>query len=311
MKIGVMGSGAVGSFFGSFLSNNMHDVTYVARGAHLAEMKKNGLVILKDNEETTIHGKFTNDISKLADCELVLFCVKSGDTKETAIKLKEVIKESAHVINLQNGVSNEEILTDVFEVDRVISAVVFVQAAMKSPGRIEQSGRFGLVIGALSDGGKPVAKNLSTVFKNAQIPVKYLDDIMQRKWRKYLFSMLFNPLSAVTDKTIGYIIENPYLKEIAWTIGLETIQIASSCGVQLMEEDIEKAFENGKHAKDHITSMLQDIRNGKPTEADEMIGYLANKSKIYNQPINAIETIYSLLKNKERELNDIKKTSFV
>ncbi|MEH7247804.1 ketopantoate reductase family protein [Neobacillus niacini] len=311
MKIGVMGSGAVGSFFGSFLSNNMHDVTYIARGAHLAEMKKNGLVIFKDNEETTIHGIFTNDISKLADCELVLFCVKSGDTKETAIKLKEVIKDSAHVISLQNGVSNEEILTDIFGVDRVISAVVFVQAAMKSPGMIEQSGRFGLVIGALSDGGKPVAKNLSTVFKNAQIPVKYMDDIMQRKWRKYLFSMLFNPLSAVTDKTIGHIIENPHLKEIAWTIGLETIQIAASCGVQLMEEDIEKAFENGKHAKDHITSMLQDIRNGKPTEADEMIGYLTNKSKIYNQPINAIETIYSLLKNKERELNDIQKTSIV
>ncbi len=55
MKIGIMGSGAVGSFFGSFLSEAGHDVTYIARGAHLAEMKKNGLTIMKENENITIY----------------------------------------------------------------------------------------------------------------------------------------------------------------------------------------------------------------------------------------------------------------
>ncbi|MFD1927967.1 ketopantoate reductase family protein [Sporosarcina siberiensis] len=302
MKIGILGSGSVGSFFGSFLSEAGHDVTFIARGAHLAEMNKKGLLIKRDNDEITIHNTFTEDISALAECELVLFCVKSGDTRETAEKLVGVLNKSASVMSFQNGVSNEEVLVDVFGEDRVLSAVVFVQAAIKSPGVVEQYGSYGLVIGGLSEIGMNAAEKIAIVLKEAGVPVKCTDQVMLRKWKKYLFSLLFNPLTAAIDKTIGEILEDPHLKKIAWSIGLETVQVAALCGIPLTEKDIEQAFQNAELAKTHATSMLQDIRKGKVTEADELVGYVLDKAEIHGLSIDTLKTIYFILKNKENNL---------
>ncbi|MEW9502070.1 ketopantoate reductase family protein [Jeotgalibacillus marinus] len=302
MKIGIMGSGAVGSFFGSFLTEAVHDVRYIARGAHLAEMNKNGLSIVRENKKITIYQTFSENVEALADCELILFCVKSGDTKETAEKLKEVIHESAYVMTLQNGVNNEETLVEVFGKDRVLSAAVYVQASVESPGVIKQSGRYRLVIGALSDGGQEAAKKISVLLNEAQIPADCSQQIMLRKWKKYLFSLIFNPLSAATDRTIGQILEDPHLREIAAMIGSETIEIAALSGYPLGEEDIEIAFQNAEFARKHTTSMLQDVRKGKVTEADELIGYLINKASVYKKSLNTVKTVYYLLKSREKNL---------
>lgn len=300
MRIGVMGSGAVGSFFGSFLTEANHDVRYIARGAHLAEMNKNGLSIIRGEEKVTIHQTFSENIEDLTDCELILFCVKSGDTKETAEKLKAIIQESTYVMTLQNGVSNEETLVATFGKDRVLSAAAYVQASVESPGIIKQSGRYKLVIGAFSDSGTEVAKNISTLLNDAQIPAGCSRQIMLRKWKKYLFSIIFNPLSAATDKKIGQILEDPHLREIAWRVGMETIEIAALNGYSLSEEDVQTAFENAEFAKNHTTSMLQDIRRGKVTEAEELVGYLIHKASEYDKPVDTIRTVYLLLKSRER-----------
>ncbi len=299
MNIGIMGSGAVGSFFGSFLTEAGHDVTYIARGGHLAEMNKNGLVIVRGNEEVTIHRTFTDNIEALADCDLILFCVKSGDTKETAERLKEVILESAYVMTLQNGVNNEETLVEIFGKERVLSAAVYVQASVESPGVIKQSGRYKLVIGAHCEGEQAAVKKFSCLLNEAKIPTDSSQQIMLRKWKKYLWNLLFNPLSAATDRTIGQILDDPHLREVAWMIGLETIEIAASSGYPLSEEDIQIAFQNAEFARKHTTSMLQDIRKGKVTEAEELVGYLVNKAYVHKKSINTLKTVYLLLKSKE------------
>lgn len=302
MKIGVMGSGAVGSFFGSFLSEGGHDVTYIARGAHLDEMNKNGLTIRGEDEKRVIRQTFSEKVEDLTDCELILFCVKSGDTKEAAERMKEVIHESAYVLSLQNGVSNEEKLVEIFGQDRVLSAAVYVQAAVESPGIIQQSGSHKLVIGALQESGQELEKKFAELLNEAGIPTRISSQILLRKWKKYLWNLLFNPLSAATDRSVGQILDDPYLREIAWMIGLETIEVATRLGYPLSEEDLQVAFQNAEYARTHTTSMLQDIRKGKVTEADELVGYLTEKAEVHKISINALQTVYLLLKNKENAI---------
>ena len=300
MKIGIMGSGAVGSFFGSFLSEAGHDVRYIARGAHLAKMNKNGLVVNRENEKITIYETFSEGIETLADCELILFCVKSGDTREIANQLNKEIHKSAYVMTLQNGVSNEETLVEVFGEDRVLSAAVYVQASVESPGIIKQMGRHKLVIGSLGEGSHDAAITFSSLLNEAQIPTDCSQQIMLRKWKKYLFTLVFNPLSAATDKTIGQILDDPQLREVAWMIGLEAIEIAGLEGYPLNEDDIKTAFQNAEYARTHMTSMLQDIRDGKVTECGELVGYLINRAKVHDKSINAVKTIYLILKSIEK-----------
>ncbi|MFJ8063196.1 ketopantoate reductase family protein [Psychrobacillus sp. NPDC096426] len=302
MKIGVMGSGAVGSFFGSFFSEAGHDVTYIARGAHLTEMNKNGLTIIKENEKIVIQQAFSENVEDLADCELILFCVKSGDTKEVAERLNEVIQESAYVMTLQNGVSNEETLVELFGKERVLSAAVYVQAEVESPGVIQQSGRYKLVIGSLSEDGQEVEKRFSELFKGAEIPTDISKQILLRKWKKYLWNLIFNPLSAATDRSVGQILDDPYLRQIAWMIGLESIEMAILSGYPLNEKDVQIAFQNAEFARTHTTSMLQDIRKGKVSEAEELVGYLVKKADGHGKSINTLKTVYLLLKSKESSL---------
>ena len=118
---------------------------------------------MRESGKVTVAKTFSENVETLADCELILFCVKSGDTKETAAKLKKVIQDSAYVMTLQNGVSNEEALIEVFGEDRVLSAAVYVQAAVESPGVVKQSGSYQLVIGALGDGGKNAEEKFCSI----------------------------------------------------------------------------------------------------------------------------------------------------
>ncbi len=302
MKIGIMGSGAVGSFFGSFLTEAGHDVTYIARGAHLAAMHKNGLTIFRDDDKVTVTETFTDRLEALANCELIIFCVKSGDTKETAEKLKGIISPTTYVMSLQNGVSNEEVLLDVFGKERVLSAVVYVQAAVSEPGVVKQSGRFSLVIGAPSKVGQGAVKEFTALFSDANVTAVPSQQVMLRKWKKYLWNLMFNPLSAATDQSVGKILDDPYLKDIARTIGLESVSVAQALGYSLDEENVEEAIQNAEYARTHTTSMLQDIRKGKVTEAEEMVGYLLKKADKYEKSISTTKTIFLLLKSKEHEL---------
>ena len=206
---------------------------------------------MKENEKITIHQTFTENIEALADCELILFCVKSGDTKETAERLKQVIPDSAYVMTLQNGVSNEETLVDIFGKDRVLSAAVYVQAAVESPGVIKQSGRSDLWSGRLAMAVKK-QQGVSQLYSMKQKSLRTISEqILLRKWKKYLWNLIFNPLSAATDRTIGQLLDDPNLREIAWEIGSETIEIATLSGYPLTEEDIQVSFQNAEYAR-HI-----------------------------------------------------------
>ena len=123
-----------------------------------------------------------------------------------------------------------------------------------------------------------------------------------RKWKKYLWNLIFNPLSAATDRSVGQILDDPYLRQIAWMIGLESIEMATLSGYPLNEKDIQIAFQNAEFARTHTTSMLQDIRKGKVSEAEELVGYLVNKAEVYGKSINTLKTVYLLLKSKESSL---------
>lgn len=124
MKVGVVGAGAIGCLFGGLLQKTAHKVTFLARGAQLKNLNKNGLTII--NEEKVIEHELdctvTNDLEDMYGMDLILFCVKSTDTRNMAEQLKTIIDNRSIIITLQNGVDNEEVLSDIFSSKKVLSA---------------------------------------------------------------------------------------------------------------------------------------------------------------------------------------------
>ncbi|WP_404328863.1 ketopantoate reductase family protein [Mesobacillus maritimus] len=302
MKIGVVGSGAVGGYFGSFLSKAGHEVTFVARGQNLEAMKRNGGITVESIAGNfTATGIFTNRYDSLFDSDLILFCVKATATKEVATQLVPILKEDAYILTLQNGVDNEEVLRELFGAERILSAATYIQAHMKEPGVVKQiENPTKLVIGALSsESNLPIVKEVSELMNSAGIICHVSSNILKVKWKKLLWNITFNPLSALVEGKVGDILDDDGLRITAERIGREAIAVAKKAGIPLEDTLANQMIKQSEPARHHETSMLQDKRNGKPMEIESICGYVVRKGKELGIETPVVETIYSLLRIEE------------
>ena len=137
MRIVVMGSGGTGGYFGAKLARAGDDVTFVARGAHLAALRASGLRVKSAVEgEWTVHAPAVDRVDGLPPADLVLFCVKSFDTEEAAALVRPVVGPETGVLSIQNGVDNEEKLARALGPGHVLGGAVRVFATIESPGVI-------------------------------------------------------------------------------------------------------------------------------------------------------------------------------
>lgn len=302
MKIGVVGSGAVGGYFGSYLSKAGHEVTFLARGENLETMKRNGGISVESIEgDFTATGTFTDRYDSLSDSDLILFCVKATATKEVATQLATILKKDTYILTLQNGVDNEEVLRELFGVERILSAATYIQAYMKEPGVVKQiENPTKLVIGAItSEGDLPIVKEVSTIMNSAGIICHVSSNILKVKWKKLLWNVTFNPLSALVEGKVGDILDDDGLRITAERVCREAISVARKMGIPLEDTLASQLIEKSEPARHHETSMLQDKRNGKPMEIESICGYVVRKGKELGVDTPVIETIYSLLKIEE------------
>ena len=157
MRIAVMGAGAVGGFFGGLLSNAGHAVTFIARGAHLAAMREQGLVLETPRGRLAVDGaRFVEQASEVGPCDVVLFAVKAYDIEVAAAPLKPLVDGGACVVSVLNGVDHQDRLASVLGAGSVLGGLAMVSGVIVQPGLIrytsDMSGlRFGETDGSLSD----------------------------------------------------------------------------------------------------------------------------------------------------------------
>src|SRR5579863_6400452 len=143
MRIAVIGAGGVGGGFGAALAKAGGDVTFVARGAHLAAMLENGLRVFGDRGETLVRPvQATNDPASIGPVDIVLFCVKLWDVESAGEQIKPLIGPDTGVIPLQNGIDAGDRLIPVLGAAHVMAGTVSVSGTIASPGVIRQTGTF-------------------------------------------------------------------------------------------------------------------------------------------------------------------------
>ncbi len=141
MKIAVMGSGGVGGYFGARLANGGADVTFVARGAHLAAMRERGLAI--EGGSADLHLPRVNvvdDPAQIGIVDLVLFAVKLWDTEAAIDQIRPIVGPNTTVVSFQNGVLKDDYMVRAFGAQRVIGGVCYVATAIARPGVIARTG---------------------------------------------------------------------------------------------------------------------------------------------------------------------------
>src|SRR5687767_2797100 len=153
MRIAIVGSGAVGGYYGALLARQGHDVGFIARGAHLAAIREHGLRVRGAVGDFAARGRADSDPSKLGEADLVILAVKTYDN-DTALPMLPVLAASgAAVLTLQNGVDSVDQVAAVVGADRVLGGATYVATAIAEPGLIEQTGTHRrIVFGEVSQG---------------------------------------------------------------------------------------------------------------------------------------------------------------
>jgi 2-dehydropantoate 2-reductase len=305
MRVGVMGAGAVGGYFGAKLAAAGYEVVFVARGEHLLAMDRNGVRVESSSGDLHIRDAlFTADPASAETVDLILFCVKSHATQAAANACAPMVGPETMILSLQNGVDNAEKIAGVYGKERTLTGVVYIGAQVTAPGIIKHSsgGRivFGGVGGQMPDGAARVAQALST----AAIPHEISPEIAKAQWKKLLWNAPFCAISCLTRANVKEIVESESLRKLAVDSMAEVIAAAETRGVELEHELIQETLEFSKTLGDFKPSMLQDLEAGKPLEFEAFNGIVVKLLRRAGKDAPTNEVFYGALKYLDKKIRN-------
>lgn len=273
MRIAVMGSGAVGGYFGAKLAAAGHDLAFVARGKHLAAMQRDGLRVRSADGELLIkNALFTDAPSAIGNVELILFCVKSYDTETANSLMRPLVGPRTTILSLQNGIDNPQKLAAVWGASRILAGVVYVGAAMEQPGVVAHSSGGRIVFGALDGASNENVKTVEQALAAGQIPHERSEEIAKVQWIKLLWNASFCAVSCLTRANVKQIVESEPLTQLVRDCMTEVQAAARTRGIELSPARLDQTLEFSRTLGNFKPSMLQDLEAGKPLEYEAFNG---------------------------------------
>lgn len=291
-KIAVFGAGAVGSFYGSLLKRAGYDVTLVARGEHLKKINEQQGLYVKSYKL----GDYFLDIgvtSNLIDSyDIIIISTKSKDTAFACSSIKDFLKEDGYVVSMQNGVDNYKIIAEYFGKDKTVVCSVYVGLTVEPYGTVVHSAAGKLVVGGLSDKSKIKAKEFSNLFSQTGVECSYVENIEEVAWKKLLWNVAFNPLSALLETTCGKLTNNEDSLHLMRMMINECVEAAKVDGIYIEDKYKESVPFMIEGLEDYKTSMLQDIEKLRNPEID---GILLPVIKRLNGKAHYCDSVYRAL----------------
>jgi 2-dehydropantoate 2-reductase len=299
MRIAVIGAGGVGGYFGGRLAQAGHDVTFVARGAHLAALRERGLVIESGLGNATVRtATFTDDVAGIAPCDVVMLCVKLWDVESAVAQVAPLVARGGVVIPFQNGVDAPDIVGRAVGPAHVLGGIAYIAATIREPGVIAHTGTMArLVVGAFPGGDAAAAKAFCEACARAGIDVELATDIRRALWEKFCFLSAMAGCTAVARVPVGDVRGDPDLRATfvaalteAWTLG-------RARGVPLADDypARQTAFLDGLPAAMR-SSMLNDLVAGNRLEAPWLSGALVRMAAESGIAVPVNATLYAALR---------------
>ncbi len=300
-RVVVVGPGGVGCYFGGMLARAGARVTMVGRpgkpGAHLEAMARIGLRMDAVGFREVVPVRTSTGTESLAEADLVLFCVKTVDTDAACRRIAPHVGGGVPVLDLQNGVDNPERMRGA-GVDP-IPAVVYVAAAVETPGAVKHRGRGDLVIGHRER--RSDVETVAAWLARAGVPCRVSGDIERDLWLKLILNSMANAVSALTGSTYRGIVDFEPAWNTALEVAREAVQVARGVGFDFdLEDVIAQGLAVCRTVGDATSSTEQDLARGRPTEIDALNGYIARRGAELgiSAPVN--ETLWGLVKMRER-----------
>src|SRR5882762_3379497 len=299
MRIAVVGTGGVGGGFGAALAKAGADVSFIARGAHLAAMKNQGLQVRSDRGNIhLVPTRATDNPAELGEVDIVLFCVKLWDVESAGQSIKPLIGPDTAVIPLQNGVDAAERLIPILGSNAVMGGVAQISASIVAPGVIQQVGTFMRMIFGEFDGRRSKrGEDFLALCQKAGFDATLSEQILTDLWMKFIQLASNAGLMSLARQPIGQLRDDPDLRPIFLAAYREVLDVGRAKGIALPADAVERILDVTAHMPPAMkASMALDLDRGNRLEVPWLSGKVAELGRQLGIPTPTHNMVYAMLK---------------
>ena len=302
MRFAILGSGAVGGYYGAKLARAGHDVTFIARGAHLAAIRERGLLVRSSAlGDFSVSAPAEEDTTRVGRVDVVILAVKTYDNATALPLIRPMLGRDSAVLTIQNGVDSPHEVAAVVGDGPVIGGTTYIATALASPGIIEQTGIhrrivFGEVFGELPRLSARVV-SIHDALNRADIQSEAVDDGRAPIWEKFIFLVTLAGFTGAARLPIGPLWSDPVIRAQFLDGCREVERVARAEGVPVRADVIDRIATYVSAIPGTMrSSLLIDLSQGKRIEVEALHGAVVRRAARAGIPVPIMSTLYALLK---------------
>ena len=315
MKICIYGAGAIGGYLGAELALAGVDVSFIARGPHLAAMRRSGLTLLVQEQRKIAQVACTDDPAQLGPQDYVIVTLKAHSVTSIVDKLAHLLGPETAVVTAQNGIpwwyfhklsgpwENRRLestdpggrIWDAIGPQRALGCVVYPSCEIVEPGVVRHIAGNRFMLGEPDGSKSQRALALSKALTGAGLKAPVRSQIRDDIWLKLWGNVSFNPVSVLTRATLEQICGDPQTRGVINALMLEAEAVGKEVGVKF-KVDVPTRIGWAADVGAHKTSMLQDLETGRPMEIDALVGAVAEMGRLVGVDTPTINTILALVR---------------
>lgn len=301
MRFAILGSGAVGGFYGAKLWQAGHDVTFIARGKHLDAIRRNGLEIKSPLGDFVARAAAVEDTLTIGRVDCVFVATKAYDNASALPRLSPLAGNGSVVLTLQNGVDSIDECAAVVGRDAVIGGAAYIAAAVEAPGLIVQTGTHTrIVFGEVFDPGAAVSSRVMAIrdaLAATGIEVEAVPDARVPLWEKFIYLAPFAAFTGASRQPIGGIWKFAQVRETFYEACHEVERVARAEGVNVPADRISRIEQYMESLPPSTrSSLLIDLQQGKRIEVEALQGSVVRRGKKSGVPTPILAALYAALK---------------
>jgi len=315
MKLCVYGAGAVGGLMAAWLARAGHDVSVIARGAHLDALRASGLRVRSNDSVETHRVRAVADPGELSHQDYVLVTVKAQSLTAVAQSIGPLVGPATSIMTAMNGVpwwffdrlpfhggrerleslDPQGALARAMPTERIVGCVIHLAASTPEAGLISHNMGRKLIVGEPGGRNGERTKRIADALQAAGFEVIVTPAIEKEFWVKLLGNVSFNPVSSLTMSTADRLIQNPEVKAYMVSVMREVLAIGRAVGVDA-DIDPEARIDMARALGKFKTSMLQDLEAGKTLEIDGLLAGTLEIARKAGIAAPYTESLFGLIK---------------
>jgi len=320
MRLCIYGAGAIGGLMGARLVHaGLAEVTFIARGPHLAAMQAGGVTLHSGGETTMVRPRCVATAAEAGPQDYVLVTLKAHSLPDAAPAMAPLLGPDTAIVSAVNGipwwyfhkiggahegrrvesVDPGGVVSAALPPARAIGCIVYPAAEVTAPGVITHTYGDRFTLGEPDGSRSERVGQLSEALIAAGFKAPVRPRIRDEIWVKLWGNLAFNPVSALTTATLDVVIGDAGTRQVCREMMLEAQAIAERLGTRFAI-DVDKRIAGGAEVGAHKTSMLQDLERGRPMETEALLGVVVEFADLLELPAPTCRTVLALLRGRGR-----------